>query len=1345
MDRRDYSRYLLCVSLACLFLLVNPAAAIIIDVGTIPTVTNKDTTVNIDINFTDADGLTPTFGCNRTDLFTDFNTSDGTGSWIAEAGSYTIEFTVDDGNGSSDSYINELYVTSFNGSGIDPDPYQITTMEQLSDIRYYKTGDFILMNDLDASVTRTWNDGAGWIALFRDAGQTNGYHGHIDGNYHVIDGLYMNRPGEQGISFITFLGSGAEITRLGLTNISYTVSRNSGGLAYYDYHGSSINECFVTGQIIGSAGIGGMFGYSYYGGDIVNCWTNVSLTATSYCGGLIGFCGSNIQNSYSYGIVPEGSYTGAFIGRRNLGTLSNNYWNIDIRETSASSSGTGLTTEELKQYSSFTSWDFDTVWGITPDLNNRYPVLRGFYDSSDVMDGNIPETQTGIIDVYNVTHNFDFASEDVVSDSLFIFDDEIGEVLNGTIISYIETVEPHETSDIMIFAYDIDTGLFSYGNTSSLIVENQPISFVNVIDYSCNKTQTVNLVLEYSDDDGDDATFSCNRTDLFTDFDTSSGEGNWTTTVDNVGTYSILVTVDDGYGSTDSAIFNITVNDAEIPDAPLNLQNSSDNFYVNWSWDSANGADSYNVCLNDVWFNGLTDTYINDTSVDAHGTSTIKVYSYNETYDIMSVTEVNDSVTVDNNLVLITNLNNIVVYEGGLVEIDANSIDLDNDEINFTCNRTDLFSDFDTETGEGSWQTGTSDAGSYNVTIYADDGYGSNVSQMFTITVNKYSLSTPELSNETGNFFVNWAWDVVDNADCYNVSLNGVWINDTTVTEINNTDVGPHNTSNIQVLAYNVTSASLSEMATDSVTFTNNPVILTDLNDISVYESDLVEIDADFTDLDDDEVIFSCNRTDLFSDFDTETGEGSWQTDSSDAGTYAVTIYADDSYGSNVSQIITVTVNEYAIGGDEDLSYISGNFFVNWTWQDVPGADYYNVSENDVWVYNGTNTSYDSADMLPHTWSNITIYGYNVTSDVLTELVSNETQLQNNPIAISNLNDISIFYGNNVTIDANFIDVDGDAGTFACNRTDLFEDFNTSDGTGTWATNSTMIGTYSVAFNVTDGYGSISEKIISIIIRAPTTTTSSSSGGSSGGGGGGGSSAESYENIAEVAVVSNTVIKDSTIEYDYDSSEEVVSSVSFTALQNLGTVKARVEVLYDQSSFVGEGISDKEVYHYLNIWVDRYGFTDGLHYDNAQVSFAVEKSWIEDNNIDVDSIQLNWYSEVEYQEGWKGLATELVSSDEEYYYFSSEVSEFSCFAITGDVIDESEQKTVSADINENAGSSYQVEAVNSNDIQEETVDVEGGFLSNMFSSVKEFFANIFNQDPIEEAYDDGKFDTIIEE
>ncbi|MDR0292562.1 MAG: S-layer homology domain-containing protein [Oscillospiraceae bacterium] len=41
---------------------------------------------------------------------------------------------------------------------------------------------------------------------------------------------------------------------------------------------------------------------------------------------------------------------------------------------------TALTTEQMKQQSSFSGWDFANVWGFKPGVNGGYPVLRAFHD-----------------------------------------------------------------------------------------------------------------------------------------------------------------------------------------------------------------------------------------------------------------------------------------------------------------------------------------------------------------------------------------------------------------------------------------------------------------------------------------------------------------------------------------------------------------------------------------------------------------------------------------------------------------------------------------------------------------------------------------------------------------------------------------------------------------------------------------------------------------------------------------------------------------------------------------------------------------------------------------------------
>ena len=61
--------------------------------------------------------------------------------------------------------------------------------------------------------------------------------------------------------------------------------------------------------------------------------------------------------------------------------------------------------------------------------------------------------------------------------------------------------------------------------------------------------------------------------------------------------------------------------------------------------------------------------------------------------------------------------------------------------------------------------------------------------------------------------------------------------------------------------------------------------------------------------------------------------------------------------------------------------------------------------------------------------------------------------------------------------------------------------------------------------------------------------------------------------------------------------------------------------------------------------------------------FKVEKSWIQDKNIDLSSITLNRYNDTK----WDALPTSLSGEDEKYLYFAANTTGFSPFAITGNV------------------------------------------------------------------------------
>src|SRR5690625_4935877 len=91
------------------------------------------------------------------------------------------------------------------GSGAFDDPVQLATVEQLQSIRNHLGDLFILINDIDASETVSWNGGAGFQSI-----GPNPFTGSLDGNRKVIRGLVIYRPQTSDVGLFNRIGTGGE-------------------------------------------------------------------------------------------------------------------------------------------------------------------------------------------------------------------------------------------------------------------------------------------------------------------------------------------------------------------------------------------------------------------------------------------------------------------------------------------------------------------------------------------------------------------------------------------------------------------------------------------------------------------------------------------------------------------------------------------------------------------------------------------------------------------------------------------------------------------------------------------------------------------------------------------------------------------------------------------------------------------------------------------------------------------------------------------------------------------------------------------------------------------------------
>ena len=224
-------------------------------------------------------------------------------------------------------------------------------------------------------------------------------------------------------------------------------------------------------------------------------------------------------------------------------------------------------------------------------------------------------------------------------------------------------------------------------------------------------------------------------------------------------------------------------------------------------------------------------------------------------------------------------------------------------------------------------------------------------------------------------------------------------------------------------------------------------------------------------------------------------------------------------------------------------------------------------------------------------------------------------------------------------------------------------------------------GTYTVNLTVSNENGTNSKTATIIVMESSSGGSSSSdisggsssessgsnseSGGSSSGSGGGGvgGSPEPQSNVETKELSQAFIASGSSVRFDFLQNSTPIVYVSFDSKKTAGKTTTIVEMLRGKSTLVPQ-LPSSEVYKDLNIWVGNSGFATPINIGNAVVCFKVDKSWIQDKNINKSTISLNWYSE----ERWNQLPTNQLSEDDKFMYFTAQTPGFSSFVITGNAL-----------------------------------------------------------------------------
>lgn len=285
-----------------------------------------------------------------------------------------------------------------NGDGTSYNPFIIKTIGELQSIKLSPSSFFILGNDIEACVTKTWDSGKGFEPI-------SNFTGGLKKSTFSINNLYINRPleNEVGLFKTTKISSSNSISvRLkqpfivGNDYVGAISGKNEVENVMYDIQAENIS-------VIGNNFVGGLFGKTE--GLIYGISATGNVKGCDFVGGLIGeLTKSGIQDSYFVGKVSGDNNVGGLsgsiephiltlriyvsveiTGKTNVQPIigSVDSTNIDLyvyynkdKSNLYSSLGTGKTTVELQKKETFQNWDFANAWIINPNVNDGFPYLK---------------------------------------------------------------------------------------------------------------------------------------------------------------------------------------------------------------------------------------------------------------------------------------------------------------------------------------------------------------------------------------------------------------------------------------------------------------------------------------------------------------------------------------------------------------------------------------------------------------------------------------------------------------------------------------------------------------------------------------------------------------------------------------------------------------------------------------------------------------------------------------------------------------------------------------------------------------------------------------------------------
>jgi len=198
------------------------------------------------------------------------------------------------------------------GNGTENDPYQISNVSQLQDMNLDLRANYTLVNDIDASETKHWNDGEGFITIANDYTRISYiFSGSLNGNRYNITNLYINRSSDNCIGLFGLIRNHGHISNVTLIDYKINGWDIVGGMVGLNL--GIVDNCTLIGNVSGYSSIGGIVGENI-GGTVRNCNVKGNVSGSWYTGGLVGSNRGTVSSCNAKCIVSGSTYVGGLVG-----------------------------------------------------------------------------------------------------------------------------------------------------------------------------------------------------------------------------------------------------------------------------------------------------------------------------------------------------------------------------------------------------------------------------------------------------------------------------------------------------------------------------------------------------------------------------------------------------------------------------------------------------------------------------------------------------------------------------------------------------------------------------------------------------------------------------------------------------------------------------------------------------------------------------------------------------------------------------------------------------------------------------------------------------------------------